>query len=59
MVWMTLVFSTSTTILTVIQVIFFNACDGIVAELSRSVEAETRLSYSAVKDEQINLTDED
>ncbi|RYC93828.1 hypothetical protein BFJ63_vAg3466 [Fusarium oxysporum f. sp. narcissi] len=38
---------------------FFNACDGLVAELSRSVEAETRLSYPAVKDEQINLTDED
>ncbi|SCO92216.1 uncharacterized protein FRV6_16344 [Fusarium oxysporum] len=38
---------------------FVNACDGLVAELSRSVEAETRLSYSAVKDEQINLTDED
>ncbi|KAJ9414947.1 hypothetical protein QL093DRAFT_2121442 [Fusarium oxysporum] len=37
---------------------FFNACDGLVAELSRSVEAETRLSYPAVKDEQINLTDE-
>ncbi|EWZ30380.1 hypothetical protein FOZG_15867 [Fusarium oxysporum Fo47] len=30
---------------------FFNACDGLVAELSRSVEAETRLSYPAVKDE--------
>ncbi|KAJ4123982.1 hypothetical protein NW765_007028 [Fusarium oxysporum] len=37
----------------------FNACDGLAAELSRSVEAETRLSYPAVKDEQINLTDED
>ncbi|EXL98080.1 hypothetical protein NOF04DRAFT_6490 [Fusarium oxysporum II5] len=37
----------------------FNACDGLTAELSRSVEAETRLSYPAVKDEQINLTDED
>lgn len=36
---------------------FVNACDGLVAELSRSVE--TRLSYPAVKDEQINLTDED
>ncbi|KAM0082421.1 hypothetical protein ACKRZS_005406 [Fusarium odoratissimum] len=37
----------------------FNACDGLAAELSRSVQAETRLSYPAVKDEQINLTDED
>lgn len=37
----------------------FNACDGLAAELSRSVEAKTRLSYPAVKDEQINLTDED
>ncbi|RKL11627.1 hypothetical protein BFJ71_g110 [Fusarium oxysporum] len=37
----------------------FNACDGLAAELSRSVKAETRLSYPAVKDEQINLTDED